>query len=150
MLKILPFQKEHFLKIRVREPNLSMAQGIGNIAQFAEVYQARGPAFTIFDGDLIVGSIGIVMIWKGFGEAWVYVSDDVERHKKEFHRVVKNLLDESIKNLNIRRVQAVVEESYITGCKWAERLGFVEEGRMRNYGVNGETYILYARVRDEG
>lgn len=146
-LTIAPFKKEHFCQIKPREPNLSMSKGLGDISRFAELYE-HNPAISIFHGAEIVGSFGVVVLWPGVAEAWVYVGNEVENHKIEFHRIVKCLLNDVINNLKLRRVQAAIDANYEIGLAWAKRLGFSEEGKLHMFGVNGEDYIMCAKFND--
>jgi hypothetical protein len=39
-----------------------------------------------------------------------------------------------------------MREGFGQGCRWVELLGFEFEGRMKGYGLNGETHLRYAKV----
>jgi len=61
-------------------------------------------------------------------------------------RYSKRGLDAIIRDNKIRRVQASVSVVDDVAVRFAEWMGFDEEGVMRAYGLDGSDYYRYARV----
>jgi hypothetical protein len=47
----------------------------------------------------------------------------------------------------VKRAMAWVMESYKSSCRWLERLGYQREGRHLCWGIDGETFLSYARLK---
>jgi hypothetical protein len=106
---------------------------------------AKGPAYTgLYDGE-IIAIAGVMLMWKGVGEAWAMFAPDLGKHKFFVHRMTKSILDQIAVEHGLRRVQACVEASFVTGCRWIEALGFKGEGVMPEY-FNGKTFIRFAKI----
>lgn len=102
------------------------------------------PAYTAFDGDRILGCAGVLILWDGFGEGWVWINKELaEKHALWFHKTVKGILWAIIKEYDLRRVQCTVDINYVMGTKWARALGFKEESQMPDCGPKGETFVRY-------
>jgi hypothetical protein len=107
----------------------------------------RGPAYTIVASEGLVASGGILPLWKGVGEAWVVTSELVDTYPLLFAKTVWRKLYEIIDGNGIERVQTTIHKDFIVSQKWAERMGFKNEGLMRKY-LGGEDYYRYALVRE--
>jgi hypothetical protein len=62
-------------------------------------------------------------------------------------RAVKAFMDQ---NNHIPRMETAVRRDFAEGHRWAQMLGFVNETLeigMKNYGIDGATYDLYARCQ---
>jgi hypothetical protein len=130
--------------------DLLRAQGVQG-AQLAEVsivpvscvIQPPGPAVTAFDEHHhIILCGGIVVQAPGRGECWALMADGVGKHMRALHYATRRFL--AIQPW--RRLEATIEEGFGAGCRWVELLGFEYEGTMKNYGLNGETHLRYAKV----
>jgi len=106
-----------------------------------------GPAYTIVASEGLVASGGILPLWKGVGEAWVVTSELVDTYPLLFAKTVWRKLYEIIDGNGIERVQTTIHKDFIVSQKWAERMGFKNEGLMRKY-LGGEDYYRYALVRE--
>jgi hypothetical protein len=81
-------------------------------------------AYTLLDDDKVLAVGGAHIMWFGAGEGWVLVSPDCLRTPASFARHVDD------------------DRAY----RFAEWLGFENEGIMRKYGVDGGDYYRMARV----
>lgn len=106
----------------------------------------RGPAYTLENGGIIACG-GILPLWKGVGEVWVVSSPLVEKHPIFFAKTAWRKLFEMIKDLDLERVQSLVDAEHKVSMVWVERMGFKQEGVMRKY-MNGRDFIRYAWVRE--
>jgi RimJ/RimL family protein N-acetyltransferase len=48
-------------------------------------------------------------------------------------------------DMELHRLQFVIDESNFLAIRWAKALGFVEEGLMRQYGPDKSNHFMYAR-----
>jgi len=142
MVRIVPFKEEHLEQFVYRGRRI-----LGDYeTELIRVYAKCGPAYTALDGNAIIGIAGVVILWPGVGEAWVYANPEIRRYPKTIHRAVKEKLDEIIAGYGLHRVQAFVLSDFETGIRWVKRLGFEEEGLMRAYTPDGKDCIRFARV----
>ena len=95
----------------------------------------------------VVGLFGIWPMWPGAGRAWTLLSHEVLRYPKTLHRVVKNELADFIAKHEMRRVEAIIVAGHLTGERWIRRLGFLHEGTLRKYNLQGEDCEMYARCQ---
>ena len=100
----------------------------------------------VVDGE-IIGCGGVLIFWTGFGEAWICLSKNVERHKIVAVRFLKKVLEDVLNEFNLVRLQITVRPDFPDAIKLVESLGFQYEGIMRKYLPTGKDAYLYAIVR---
>lgn len=105
---------------------------------------ACGEAYTILLDGKVMASGGILPLWKGVGEAWAITSDMVESHKLFFGKTALKVFKKALNGFE--RVQTLIDADHAVSMKWAERLGFVNEGLMRKF-IGGRDYYRYALIR---
>jgi hypothetical protein len=112
---------------------------------------AKHPSYTALTGGQVIACAGVIVIWSGVGEAWVFTSKDLVREKRfSFHKGVLSYLRLIEERYKLHRIQATVWEEYAEGLAWIERLGFKAEGYLKAYGPRRENYYLYGRVNHVG
>jgi len=104
-------------------------------------------AYTLLDDDKVLAVGGAHVMWFGAGEAWVLVSPDCLNQRASFARYAKRLFDSILQDTDLRRVQASIHVDDDRAYRFAEWLGFENEGVMRKYGVDGGDYYRMARVQ---
>ncbi len=100
---------------------------------------------TMLIDDEPVAIIGGSVIWPGVAKAWAVISDKVQSIPLSFHKFVLYIISSYQEIFRLHRLQFSVKAGYTQGERWAESLGFSKEGVMKQYGINGEDYILFAR-----
>jgi hypothetical protein len=136
-----PFRPYHVHLLKAQGVQGAQVREVSHVpATYASV--PPGPSVTARDGDHILICGGIVKLSEHRGECWALLSPDCGRHMLWLTRAVKRFIE----IYPWRRLEASVEEQFGAGCKWVEMLGFKFEGRMANYGVDGETHLRYART----
>ncbi len=144
-MRIVPFEPWHLGLIEPRWPNADIADGTK--LQYGRFYQRAGPAWSgVHHGKVIVAS-GIVMLWPGVVEAWLFASDGIKECKIAFHKAVVRMMEGLMRDANLHRIQTSCHSEYATSRKWLERLGFQCEGLMAGYAPDGTDYYRYAYVR---
>lgn len=95
--------------------------------------------------DLVLAIVGGTIMWEGMAHAWAIISDHVKKFPIEFHKQVKRLLESSIAELKLHRLEVTVKANFDMGRKWLESLGFEYEARLYQYGIDKSDYLLFAR-----
>ena len=141
--EIVPFKPEHLKNLKTREFE---EQVLGELKE-SLLKKISEPAFTgLIDGK-VIAIAGVAIFWDGVGEGWVFGTDEIENHKVFFMRNVLKKLKEIEKKYNLHRVQATVVSGMKGLIRFVEFLGFKFEGRLRNYGVHKEDYLIFGRTR---
>lgn len=139
----LPFMPEH---LKDFAPKPIFLEG----ALDSAVTVARRPgSFTetiCFDGKP-VAIIGLVILWQGVGTVWSITSEQVRQMPKGFHVTVLEMIEEYMDALGLWRIQMNVVAKAKENVRWAEALGFRNEGRMLKFDPKQQDYFRYARVR---
>ena len=105
---------------------------------------AAHPAYCAFyDGEL-VGAGGVIIPYRGVGEAWAMVLPGARACARDFHKAVKRGLRSIISEHGLHRVEAGVLADFVAGKQWAIRLGFKPEALRRMAGPNKENIITFA------
>tara|TARA_R100000306_G_C4354253_1_gene131798 strand:+ start:582 stop:1016 length:435 start_codon:yes stop_codon:yes gene_type:complete len=103
-------------------------------------------AYTGLREGKVVACAGIMPLWNGVADLWMYLGKETFTDKRLACKVIKYYLDDIIKRHDIHRFQAVVKADYCKGIRFAEFFGFKAEGIMKAFGPNKEDFIRYARV----
>ena len=95
---------------------------------------------------VVVG--GMDIITPAVGHAWMFGTDDFPKVIREVTRATRKALDRMLEN-DLLRVEVRCLEAHKIAHDWYRRLlGFTEPPAMlRSYGVGGENFLLFARVR---
>lgn len=143
---ITPFQREHLRLIRGRAYEEEVIRLTGR--DYSDIF-VTGPAFTIWDGGAPVAAGGVVVLWKGVGEAWLHLSQWFPEHPLSAFRIVRQLLNAIIHDAQLRRVQAPIRLDMPANIRLVEHLGFEPEGILKRWGPEGADYVMYARMENQ-
>ncbi len=135
---LVPFVAEHLSDFKFRE-DVDMEA----LIKTAVMVENRGPAFTGVCGGRVLGCGGIVPLWSGVGEAWSVFSDEISGHGFWLHRTVKRFIRDAMLGMDLGRLQISVRTDSERNIKWAEKLGFHNEGRMPRYGHDGSDHFRF-------
>ncbi len=109
-------------------------------------YAETGMAYTAIGDGTIYAMFGVWEFWKGVAEAWLIPSDRIDRKTLSMHRASLRFFELYANKYQIKRLQFTTNSLNVRAVKWAERCYFKREAEMKHYGLNGETYYLYARL----
>lgn len=147
---IRAFEASDLAYILPRPHDVRLAAALPDILERVKEQAKLGPAMTgLYDG-VPVFCGGIVVLWPGVGEGWLYVSEQVAGHRLSFHRAVREWIGRLCADWKLHRLQVAIPDWNGMSCRWIKRLGFAEEGPMRGYGPDGSTFIRYAMYSVEG
>jgi RimJ/RimL family protein N-acetyltransferase len=139
MIRVVQFHHEHlklFTPTRIFMGETSDGQESSN----------SGYAHTILNDDTLIGCVGGVVVWKGVAEVWCCFSEAIHQNPLAVTRTIHDFLGEYRTKLNLHRIQAYVRVGYPMAKRWAESLGFVEEGILKGMGVDKGDYYMMAQV----
>ena len=146
MIKIRNYKEEDYLDIQRRHFDSLTFMNFPKPELIAKRF-AQGTAYTIEATEGLVASGGVIPLWKGVGEAWVVTSSLVDIYPILFAKTVWRKLYEIVNSNGIERVQTTIHKDHIVSQRWAERMGFENEGLMRKF-LGGEDYYRYALVKE--
>ena len=109
-------------------------------------FAMAGLAFTLLDNNVPICSGGVVPTWLGNAQGWVISSKRIFRNKVKASRLIKERTDLLCANNKIWRLQTAVKANFKTGIRFAEFLGFKNEGLMKAYGPDKTDYYRMARI----
>lgn len=146
-MRVVPFDPGHLAAIEPGPFEALVLEGLPADLLTREC-PVPGPALTVLDAQgAPLGAFGLVPMWTGVAQAWVFASDSLRACPVVLHRTVARALGAGERLLRLHRVQISVHENFLTSRRWVERLGFACEGAMPGFGPNGDTYYRYARLR---
>lgn len=142
------FQVEHLKQIDLRPFDEQVIMGVPDAFDRIALQAENGIAYTGIDEEgKIIGIGGIVFLWQGVGSGWVLTSELLLKHKIWFHRTIKDILELTEMARNLHRIETIILRDHVVSMKWAERLGFKQEGLLRKYNSRKQDHWLYARVK---
>jgi len=109
---------------------------------YGEALAAVGKSYTATQGGEVMACIGVIPQWPGYCRAWALLSRDAGRCLVPLTRGVARWL----RFHNEGRVDTAVRCDFDAAIRWAEILGFRQEGTMKKYDPEGSDYYLYAQV----
>lgn len=141
-MRVEPFRAQHLAELvlqphqRVWQDSLTDEQG--------RAVEALGSAWTLFT-DRLVGCGGVIDRGGGRGEAWALIAQDAGRDMLAATRAVRRYFETA----PFRRIEAVTAANFAPAGRWAEMLGFVNEGLMAAFCADGSPAYRWAMIRWE-
>ena len=105
-----------------------------------------GLSFTLLHNNNPVCSGGIVPLWNGVAEGWVISSKRIYKERIRASRLIRKRTDLLCAANKIWRLQTAVKSNFKTGLRFAEFLGFKNEGLMKAFGPDKTDYYRMARI----
>lgn len=143
MRAIVPFMPVHVEGLKLDSNQEFFSQFLANEEYIQTLVNGRARTGLI-DGEVMFCA-GIIQLTQQRWQAWTFMSQNTSKHMLFITRSIEALLVEA----NCNRIETPVLHSFKAGHKWAELLKFENETPkgMKNYGDDGKTYDLYARVK---
>ena len=137
-------EASHLAEIRDRAV-VEMMLGVDQLLDFWPHYKNGDGFIGRYDGDVVVAS-GVMNLWPGVGEAWALFTPEAQPVRRVISRHFKRMFDLVIIANGYHRVQASVRADFTAGIRFAEWLGFEEEGVMKRYDAEQNDYLRMARI----
>ena len=109
-------------------------------------FALAGLSFTLLHNNNAVCSGGIYPLWDGVAEGWVISSKRIYKERIRASRLIRKRTDLLCAANKIWRLQTAVKANFKTGIRFAEFLGFKNEGLMQAYGPDKSNYLRMARI----
>jgi len=117
--------------------------------RIARAYKESGVGKTLFYNTDPIASAGLHMPWPGLAFAWAVISPVALKrpHVIMTHNSIANGLMDLAEAYNLRRIEACVDESFVVGQRWIEKLGFKYESDIPLFGPQGQDFKRYVILR---
>lgn len=142
-LEVQPLSKWHFNMLDIQDSQSWLEDYIPDRSTYATTMIDAGPAFALVDGTRVLGIAGVWEIESHRANAWAVIDRQIGTDYIHFHKAVKSFIERSL----YQRIEMAVEVDFKQAKRWAEMLGFKQEGFMHKYFANGSDAFLYARVK---
>jgi len=115
----------------------------------ADRFSRGGIKFVMLDEDKPIVAGGYDLILSGVWQSWMIgTMDNWETHWRSITKNTRKVMTELLDG-GARRLQTCVLSSRKQTCEWYVRgLKMQYEGSLRQFGANGETMDMYARVKE--
>jgi hypothetical protein len=140
MIQVVPFMAEHLWLMEVRS-EICEAEKLWMNEVKPEYLYEKFPSLTIMDGARIIACFGGIYLWQ------LRTISDIYKYKKELLKQIQNLTDFCFILWNLNRVQTVIQKDWIVARRFAEGLGYVQEGELPYY-MGNTTYLMYAKLKE--
>ena len=139
---VVPFEADHLSELLLQESQM-MLQPMMKDVKYGLSLEKSGPAFSaVVDGE-IIAALGILPQWTNRAIAWGLIGEKAPQHFLSLHKAVSRFLKLS----EYRRIETSVASNFAEGHRWAQMLGFENEGTMKAFAPDGSDCDLYARVK---
>ena len=101
--------------------------------------------YSYFDGDQIVGIVGVIKINDNTCEVFVIGDKCASRYARQIYKHSIGFLEELQKTFG--RIQAIVRTDWDIAIKYLDKMQFDAEGILRRFSPNGDDYYLFARIK---
>ncbi len=144
--EIVPYQVQHGDDMIEFGLNDKLMDWDANFTENRIDFALAGLSFTLLHNNFPVCSGGIVPLWTGVAEGWVISSKRIFKKRIKASRLIKKRTDLLCAANKIWRLQTAVKSNFKTGLRFAEFLGFKNEGLMKAYGPDKTDYYRMARI----
>ena len=144
--EIVPYQVQHGDDMIEFGLNDKLMDWDANFTENRIDFALAGLSFTLLHNNNPLCSGGIVPLWNGVAEGWVISSKRIFKNRIKASRLIKKRTDLLCAANKIWRLQTAVKSNFKTGLRFAEFLGFKNEGLMKAYGPDKTDYYRMARI----
>ena len=144
--RIVPYKTQHGDEMIEFGLNDKLVDIDANFTENRIDFALVGLSFTLLHNNNPVCSGGIVPLWNGVAEGWVISSKRIYKERIRASRLIRKRTDLLCAANKIWRLQTAVKSNFKTGLRFAEFLGFKNEGLMKAYGPDKTDYYRMARI----
>jgi hypothetical protein len=145
-IKAIPFKKEHFNLMDIRERELKVLEKSTDVQKKLEAIENYHSAMTVLLEGVVLGVVGFVPTIPGTLEVFLIPSKYVSENNIAFARLLKYYKKEVMPAYDWHRLQMIAPDDELH-CRWAKFLGFEKEGVMRQWGYHKENHVMWSIVR---
>lgn len=138
---IVPFSLSHVAQMTFKD-DVSGTMARPEMAPALEwlAKTSNGRTLVSADGKTILGVLGVVPMTPGVCEVFIIASEQQKDHPLTFARAIRKEL--FTLKAKFRRIQAVSKPDAFHR-RWLSWLGFLEEGLLKKYGLDGEDMLMW-------
>ena len=144
--RIVPYKTQHGDEMIEFGLNDKLMDIDANFTENRIDFALVGLSFTLLHNNNPVCSGGIVPLWNGVAEGWVISSKRIYKERIRASRLIRKRTDLLCAANKIWRLQTAVKSNFKTGLRFAEFLGFKNEGLMKAFGPDKTDYYRMARI----
>ena len=144
--KVVPYEIQHGDEMIEFGLNDTLMDGDATFKENRIDFAGAGLAYTLLDNNVPICSGGIVPLWTGVAEGWVISSKRIYKERIRASRLIRKRTDILCAANKIWRLQTAVKSNFKTGLRFAEFLGFKNEGLMKAFGPDKTDYYRMARI----
>lgn len=146
-VKLIDYKIEHLDMIELPEgQELANRADYVAAAHLEHVYICSAE-ITIAGERKIIAIGGALTLWPGLAEVFSIRSKYVEKYPIAYYKFVRVFIDNAFETLKLHRLQCHITDGEEWGPRWMEKLGFVNEGFMKQYTTDRCDATRYAQVR---
>lgn len=143
-MKLVKFRASHLAALTLQPAQRYFHADFEN-PDYGRQLEASTHAFTgLADDGAVIGCAGVHELWQGRAVAWALLSADAGPHFKAIHKAARGFFTQA----PWRRIEAMVEDGFDAGHRWARMLGMQHEGLHRAYSPSGADFHTYARIKN--
>ncbi len=143
MIKIEKFQMKHLKGFNPRDIIADL-----EITMVENMLDGRKDIVSLIYKDEVICIAGINHLRIGAVEAWLIVSDSVNKCKLAFFKTIRGLIDFIFESMGIHRFEIAIDCRWQEGAKWAHALGLTFESIARAYDFNMLDHAIFTRIKD--
>jgi len=143
--RIEHFDMSHFDQIDLNDHDKKVLISFPNYRDYIRTFAEYGVAFTAIGDEQLYALFGVFPLWEGVAEAWLMPSKDINRKTIAMHRASLKFFEYYAEKNSLKRLQFTVHSLNFHAVMWAKRCYFVCEGRLKNYGPDGNDHFMFAR-----
>ena len=111
-------------------------------------YRKLGPVIAVTKGDVTLGIGGVGKIHTGLGQAWLIPNRLFLKYPKTLFKTSKKFIEDAYIKMELHRIQIDVDASFPENVRFAEKLGFYNEGIMKRYGPKMQDFYRFVYIRE--
>lgn len=145
--QIVPMRYEHLISLQLKKHEIEYQANIPNYIDYIYENSEDGLSWSAIGRGRIIAVFGVRPIWRGLAEAWMVPGVGIEDHAASVVRGARALMDTTVSNLDIARLQIIVKTENDTAYKFAKSIGFSVEGKLERFGPEGADYYMMVRFK---
>ncbi|MAY78561.1 MAG: hypothetical protein CL802_13480 [Citromicrobium sp.] len=145
MRRVDSYEPADMAQLRAHPRQAQDFAALGDAQAAAKLLAKAGSAHTLRADGKVLAICGVATVDAGYGHGWLFMSADAGPYMRWITRVVRTYLDRQMQRR--RRIDCLVRADWTAAMRWAEWLGFVDEGVMACVAWDGGDMHRFARVR---
>lgn len=117
----------------------------------AERHKDHGRSFVFgLDDGVPIAVLSLAEQWPGVWSMGLFATDSFQQIGLSLTKLIVRGIIPALDEEKAHRVECVSIEGYTQVHRWLEALGLDREGVLRNYGRDGQDYVIFAWRRPHG